>query len=86
MNEGKATLGVWLPIALADIQTMLFLLYRIQLANPKQLKVPERSDILASWCLPMLSKSLKADEEERKAWELFDSVKKLKSKYSQDSK
>lgn len=72
---------MWLPLALADIQTMLLLLYRIQLAKPEQLKVPERSEILATWCLPMLSKSLKADEDERKALELFNSVKRLKSKY-----
>lgn len=61
---------------------MLVVLYRIQLVHPEKLKVPERSEILHSWCLPMLSKSLKADEEERKAIQMLESVKRLKSKYS----
>lgn len=63
---------------------MLLLLYRIQLAKPEQIKIPERSDILATWCLPLMSSSLKADEEERKAIELFESVKRLKSKYNRE--
>ena len=69
---------------MADIYTMLLLLYRIQLAKPEQIKIPERSDILATWCLPMMSSSLKADEEERKAIELYESVKRLKSKYNRE--
>jgi len=74
LNEGKATQGVWLPLALSDLYTLLLLLLRIQVAHPEEIKVPERSEVLAAWCLPMLSKSLKADEEERKAMELFNSV------------
>lgn len=85
MNEGKATMGLWLPLALSDLYSLLLILIRMQCANPEQVKIPERSDIVAGWCLPMLSKSLKADEEEHKALEMFESVKRLKCKYEQEN-
>lgn len=53
--------------------------------KPQEVKIPERSEIVGGWCLPMMSKSLKADEEERAALELFNSVKRMRSKYNKES-
>lgn len=54
----------------------------MQSAKPDQIKIPKRYEILAGWCLPMLSKSLEADEKEREALELFRSVENLNKKYN----
>lgn len=53
----------------------------MQASKPDQIKIPKRSEILGGWCLPFLSKSLKASEEEQEALELFESVKRLKKRY-----
>lgn len=53
---------------------------RPHLKNPDSLAIPERSAVLAMWCLPMLSKSLAADEAERAAVSLFDAVAELAKK------
>jgi len=55
---------------------------RPHLKNPESLAIPERSAILSMWCLPMLSKSLAADEAERAAKSLFDAVNSLARKHS----
>ena len=56
-------------------------------ANPKKVKIPKRSESLASWCLPIMSRSLKAGEEEQEAIELYESVKRLAEKQkAKDSK
>lgn len=80
LDEGARTLGVWLPLALADIVAMLCALARLWAANPGDVKIPERSATLSSWCLPMLSSSLKAAEKERDALALYESVKRLAQK------
>ena len=49
-------------------------------SNGDKIKVPTRSEALAMWCLPMMSRSLKADEEEAAAFELLKSVQKLNNK------
>jgi hypothetical protein len=49
-------------------------------ANGDKIKVPTRSEALSAWCLPMMSRSLKADEDEREAFELLKSVENLKNK------
>lgn len=71
---------------MADIIAHLTMLIRMQCARPEAVKIPERSEILRTWCLPMLSRSIKADEDERKAMEMLNSVKRLNDKYSKDSK
>ena len=79
MDEGSSALGVWLPLALSDIYELLVIILRTNLAEPRAVDVPKRSKILASWCLPMLSKALAADEAERDALQLLEQVKKIKS-------
>ena len=81
LNEGKSTLGLWLPFALSDLYILLMCNIRMQSSKPEQIKIPKRHEILAGWCLPMLSKSLEADEKEREALELFRSVEKLNERY-----
>lgn len=81
MREGEATIGVWLPLALADIFAALVCLMRPWLKEPNAMKVPERSETLQGWLLPMMAKSLKADEEERKAMALFEAAKALKARF-----
>ena len=79
--EGEATLGVWLPLALADIFAALVCLMRPWLKDPGSLKIPERSETLQDWLLPMMAKSLGEDEKERAALALFNSVKALKARF-----
>lgn len=47
------------------------------LEEPRKLEVPRRSQALASWCLPMLSKSIEADEKERDALAIYNTVKNM---------
>lgn len=81
MREGEATLGVWLPLALADVFAALVCLMRPWLKDPNSLEVPERSETLRGWLLPMMAKSLEADEKERKALALFKSAKAIKARF-----
>lgn len=81
MREGEATLGVWLPLALADVFAVLVCLMRPWLKDPNSLEVPERSETLRNWLLPMMAKSLEADEKERKALALFKSAKAIKARF-----
>lgn len=73
-------MGVWLPIALADIYTAVMAMIRSWLARPESLPLPKRSEMLASWCLPMLSRSFAAEEKEAAALALLRSVEKLGKK------
>lgn len=54
-------------------------------SNGDKIKVPTRSEALAMWSLPMMSRSLKADEEEREAFELLKSVENLKNRQGKSS-
>ena len=81
MCEGEATVGVWLPLAMADIFAALICLVRPWLKDPNSLKIPKRSETLRNWILPMMSKSIEADENESEAFALFNSVKALKERY-----
>lgn len=80
LDEGGRTIGVWLPLAMADIISVLVVLVRMWAKNGEEIQVPSRSETLATWCLPMLSSSLKASEEEAAALELLESVKRLKAR------
>ena len=73
-------MGVWLPLALADLLASMFALVRMWASNPGEVKPPKRSEVLASWMLPMLSSSIKAGEDESAALSLFESVKRLAEK------
>ena len=81
MCEGKATIGVWLPLAMADILAALICLVRPNLKDPNSLKIPKRSETLQNWLLPITAKSIEADEKESEALALFNSVKALKARY-----
>lgn len=78
-------MGLWLPLALADAVAAMFSLARMWAANPKDVELPTRAELLENWCLPMLSRSVKAADEaaekERKAKALYESVKRLKAKF-----
>ena len=65
---------------MADVYTALVALCRLWVAHPEEIKVPSRSQTLASWALPMLSKSIEAEEKERAALEMFRSVQSLAAK------
>ena len=86
LQEGGRTIGVWLPLALADIMMMLVGLARMWAVNGKEIELPKRSETLASWCLPMMSSSLKAAEEEDEALRLFNSVQQLAMKQKKEAK
>ncbi len=73
-------MGLWLPLALSDVVALLVSLIRLWVADKNAVKIPSRSETLASWCLPMLSRSLAGAEEERAARELLESVQRLKRK------
>lgn len=75
--EGGRTLGVWLPIALANIACIGIAQIRMQAAHPERVKVPKVHEILADWALPCLAEALKADSDEREAFEFVESVRRL---------
>ena len=73
-------MGLWLPLALSDFVALFATLIRLWAADKDAVKIPTRSETLASWCLPMLSRALAGAEEERAARELLESVQRLKRK------
>lgn len=85
LDEGARTMGVWLPLALADITTLLFGLIRMWASSPEKIAVPTRAKTLASWCLPMMAKSLEAGEKEAAALELLRSVERLAARQKKES-
>lgn len=72
-------MGVWLPLALADITAMLVKLVAMWAENGDEVKIPKRSEQLAAWVLPFLSSSLKAAEEEQERREKAEKVKAFKA-------
>jgi len=87
-------MGLWLPVALANIHTVLVALLRQWAGKDSGIKVLKLSETLESWCLPILSRAFKtaedeaeakaeADRKEREALALFNMVKKLETEYGQ---
>ena len=72
-------MGVWLPLALADITAMLFKLVGMWAKNGDEVKIPKRSEQLAAWALPFTASALKADEEEQERREKAEKVKVLQA-------
>lgn len=62
---------------MADMIAVLFAVVRMWAAKPEEVKVPKRSEMLASWCLPFMAASLREAEKEQDALALYESVKKL---------
>jgi hypothetical protein len=78
-------MGVWLPLALANITALLVVLIRAWSSTPEKVKIPKLSETLASWCLPFLSSSLRETEKEQEALELFESVQSLAARQGEHS-
>lgn len=76
LNEGAKTIGVWLPLALADLKIAILAPW-VDKDKRKELSV---SKTLASWCLPMLSKAFQAAEEEWEAKSLFETIDNLRKR------
>ena len=74
-----AALGVWLPIALADI------LGWIAAGATIGEKIIRREDALNGWHLPELAKAVMVDEEEREQDELTDGVEWLAATYGRNN-
>lgn len=74
LDEGARTLGVWLPLALADLKAAILMPWMSRADAEKSLKF---SQTLARWCLPMLSRAMAADEAEREAVEMFETVRRM---------
>lgn len=72
-------MGVWLPLALADITALLVTLMAMWAKDGDEVKIPKRSEQLATWALPFLSSSLKVAEEEQERREKAEKVKVLKA-------
>lgn len=62
-------MGVWLPLALADIAALLTKTVQMWAINPGDITIPKRSETLAAWALPFLASSLNAAEKEAEAKE-----------------
>ncbi|MBQ2336498.1 MAG: hypothetical protein II381_09300 [Victivallales bacterium] len=78
LREGEKTIGVWLPLALADLMRMLHAVQRRAGGDTGKIQLPERSEILESWMLPAMAAAAKEDEEEAAAFEMLQSVRNLK--------
>ena len=72
-------MGLWLPLALADITELLCDLVQLHLENPDEAKVPKRSGILERWQLYLLSSSVRAMEKEHERRENAEKVKILQA-------
>jgi len=72
-------MGVWLPLALADIAALLVQLVALWAKDGDKIEIPKRSKQLRNWALPFLSSSLKAAEEEQERREKAEKVKVLKA-------
>lgn len=73
-------MGVWLPLALADIASLLVKLVSMWAERARDVKIPTRSELLKGWALPFMGSALAAEEEEQEALALFKAVENLKAK------
>ena len=69
-------MGVWLPIALADLK-MAILAPWMKREDLEKMKL---SATLRGWCLPMMASTIEADEREAEALALFKSIQRLADK------
>lgn len=86
LNEGDSTRGVWMPMAMADLYRLLVAIIRMFADKKSNIEIPTRSEVMAAWVLPEMAKALKADEDEAKALEMFESIKRLEKKRNGDGK
>ena len=78
MREGEKTIGVWLPLALADLMRMMVVVARRAGGDTGEIQMMDRSKILQSWMLPAMAAAAKEDEEEAAAFAMLQSVRNLK--------
>lgn len=73
-------MGVWLPIALADVVLMLAAVAKRAGGYTGEIDLPKRSAILKTWTLPVMGEAIAEDEKEAEAFAMLDSIRKLKTK------
>lgn len=72
MREGAAALGVWLPLAFADLLTAVAKIGGTNL---------DRERLLDSWALPELAKAVRRDAEECEEQETVEQFEMLFKRY-----
>ena len=72
-------MGVWLPLALADIAALLVKLVALWAKGGDEVEIPKRSKQLHDWALPFLSSSIKVAEEEEERREKAEKAKMLQA-------
>ena len=72
-------MGVWLPLAMADITALLVKLVAMWAKNGDEVKMPRRSEQLAAWALPFTASALKAEEKEQERREKAEKAKILQA-------
>lgn len=72
-------MGVWLPLALADITALLVKLVAMWAKDGDEVKIPKRSELLATWALPFTASALKAAEKEQERREKAEKIKALQA-------
>lgn len=78
LKEGALTVGVWQPLAVAQIIGYLQAVCRFLYGD--KIKIQKTSEVLKSISLPLMAEALEADEKESEALELLEAVKRLKAK------
>ena len=71
-------MGVWLPLALADIVLMLDVVAKRAAGVTGKIDVKKRSEILKAWALPVMGEAMAEDEAEADAVAMLNSVRNLK--------
>ena len=71
-------MGVWMPLALADIMLMLDVVAKRAAGITGKIDVVNRSEIRKAWALPVMSEAMAEDEAEADAVAMLNSVRNLK--------
>lgn len=71
-------MGVWLPLALADIVLMLDAVAKRAAGVTGKIDLMNRSEILKAWMLPVMGEAMAEDEAEAAAVAMLNSVRNLK--------
>lgn len=71
-------MGVWLPLALADIMLMLDVVAKRAVGITGKIDLMNRSEILKAWMLPVMGEAMAEDEAEDVAVAMLNSVRNLK--------
>lgn len=78
LREGEKTIGVWLPLAIADVVLMLDVVAKRAAGVTGKIDVMKRSEVLKAWMLPVMSEAMAEDEAEAEAVAMLNSVRNLK--------